>query len=489
LQVILRLAGVDRVEELGTRGPVLASAVNPENIGNPELRRYEAVFGRDALYAAEFLHHLHPQLEDATVWYLAAFQATKADPSRQAEPGKVPNHIRSPDDPLARALTRQTGRGWPWYGATDTTVQFLSALCRLLFRHPAAAGEPVRIPPRWPGAGEPITRASGPLRLTEVAGEATRWLLRGLHVGPVPHLLWAGMNDRDSFTVWTDSPNGFSSPHVRLPRPPVVPVQLQAQAYEVLTGLADAAEYLPELHLDAVDLRVEAEQIRQVVLDAFCVDDERGLFLAAAVENVAGHLRPLTSRTINAGFVLTSGLLDGQAHRGLREAVVRQLFSASMSSAFGIIGRARDEVRFEEFDYHSQVWGFAVHRVARGLERVGHPLLARELDARVMRQTRDGLLPENVGGGPSSELTYCPHVLRVRRPAAHGRPTITVKERPPAPYVAWTAAAVVAIDAGARTTQAEELAPSGFEAQVLASLKADHLAYRDARDLTWRCGK
>jgi hypothetical protein len=106
-----------------------------------------------------------------------------------------------------------------------------------------------------------------------------------------------------------------------------------------------------------------------------------------------------------------------------------------------------------------------------------------------MRQTRDGLLPENVGGGPSSELTYCPHVLRVRRPAAHGRPTITVKERPPAPYVAWTAATVVAIDAGARTTQAEELAPSGFEAQVLASLQADHLAYRDARDLTWRCGK
>jgi glycogen debranching enzyme len=483
LHVLLRLAGVDTVDELGNRGPVLASAVNPENAGNPEVRRYEAVFGRDALYAAEFLHELYPQLEDETVRYLAAFQATGADPSSQAEPGKVANHIRSPDDPLARALTRETGRGWPWYGATDTTVQFLSALCRLLQRHPNAISEPVLIPPGQPGAGRPIERAGRPLRLSQVAVNAARWLQRGLRAGPVQHLLWVGMNDRDSFTVWTDSPNAFSSPSGRLPNPPVAPVQLQAQVYEALTGLADAAERLPELHLDGADLLAEAEHVRQAMLEAFFVEDERGVFLAAAVESAragstAGRPRPVASRTVNAGFALTSGLLDTEAHRGLREAVVRQLFCPSMSSVFGIVGRARDEVRFEVFDYHSQVWGFAVHRVARGLDRSGYPLLARELDARVMRQIQDGLLPENVGGSEGPELAYCPHVLRVSRQAPDGRPTVTVKERPPAPYAAWTAAAVVAIDFRARTLQIEQRPATTFEAEVLASLPNGHRGRR-----------
>ena len=211
LEVLCGLARVTSPERLGENGPPLASAANPENADNPAARRYEAVFGRDALYAAEFLCEEYPHLEDATVFYLAAFQATGNDPSRQAEPGKIPNHIRSPDDPFAQAMTRETGRGWPWYGATDTTVQFISALCRVLTRHPEAADEPVMRPASPAYAHLPVAGQRLPL-LGDVARAAAGWLQRALRAGPLPHLIWAGMNDRDSFTVWTDSPNAFSSP-------------------------------------------------------------------------------------------------------------------------------------------------------------------------------------------------------------------------------------------------------------------------------------
>src|SRR5688500_4005239 len=87
-QVLLHLAGDG--DELGGSGPVRASLANPENAANPELRRYEAVFGRDALYTAEFLSDLHPLLEEETVRYLGSFQAIASDPRRQAEPGKIP---------------------------------------------------------------------------------------------------------------------------------------------------------------------------------------------------------------------------------------------------------------------------------------------------------------------------------------------------------------------------------------------------------------
>ena len=486
-EVLQRLGGVDSPEDLGKNGPLLASVANPENMDNPAARRYEAVFGRDALYAAEFLTEEYPQLEDATVLYLAAFQATEFDPSRQAEPGKIPNHIRSPDDPIAQALTQETGRGWPWYGATDTTVQFLSAVCRLLTRHPEAANEPVTYPPNLPYGRPLVAEQSRPPLLKDVTRAAASWLHRALSTGPIPHLVWVGMNDRDSFTVWTDSPNAFSSPEGQLPQPPVAPLQLQTEAYDALCSLAQFADSLPELQMDPDELLTEALHVRRTVLDGFVIDGKYGPQVAAAAEARNGRLTPVASRTVSMGFALASSLLDGPACGELRESLVRQLFSAEMSSPFGTVGRARDEVRFEPFDYHSQVWAFAVHQVARGLRRAGYPVLARELDARVIRQTQDGLLPENVGASPDPELTYCPHLLRVARLAADGRPTVTTKERPPAPYAAWTAAAVVAIDNSAqRLRDDNSISATPFETQMLDGVPAGHRSYFSPLNLRWR---
>jgi glycogen debranching enzyme len=487
LEVLQRLARVSSPECLGRNGPLLASTANPENADNPAARRYEAVFGRDALYAAEFLCEEYPQLEDATVLYLAAFQATANDPSRQAEPGKIPNHIRAPDDPFAQAMTKETGRGWPWYGATDTTVQFLAALCRLLTRRPEAVNEPVMLPPSLAYAHPLVAVQPRLLLLKDVARAAADWLRQALRSGPVPHLIWAGMNDRDSFTVWTDSPNAFSSPAGRLARPPVAPLQLQAQAYDALCSLAYCADSLSELQMDPDKLLAEAHHVRQTILDRLVIEGKHGLQVAAAAEIRNGQLMPLASRTVGTGFALVSSLLDGPECEELRESLVRQLFAAEMSSPFGIVGRARDEVRFESFDYHSQVWAFAVHQVARGLKRAGYPLLARELDARVIRQTQNGLLPENVGANADPELTYCPHLLRVARLAPNGRHTVTTKERPPAPYAAWTVAAVVAIDNGARRLpDNDQISATSFEAQVLAGVPDAHRSYFSPRDLCWR---
>jgi glycogen debranching enzyme len=485
LEVLQLLGGVSSPERLGENGPLLASTANPENADNPAARRYEAVFGRDALYAAEFLCEEYPQLEDATVLYLAAFQASSNDPSRQAEPGKIPNHIRAPDDPVAQAMTKETGRAWPWYGATDTTVQFLSALCRLLTRHPAAVNEPVMLPPSLAYI-HPLLAEQPRTQLKDVARAAAAWLRKALRAGPVPHLIWAGMNDRDSFTVWTDSPNAFSSPTGRLARPPVAPLQLQAQAYDALCSLAYCADSLSELQMDPDELLGEAHLVRWTILDRLVFEGRYGFQVAAAAEIRDGQLMPLSSRTVSAGFALVSSLLDGPECEVLRESLVRQLFAADMSSPFGVVGRARDEVRFESFDYHSQVWAFAVHQVARGLKRAGYPLLARELDARVIRQTQNGLLPENVGANADPELTYCPHLLRVARLAANGRHTVTTKERPPAPYAAWTAAAVVAIDNAAwRLPDNEQISATSFETQVLAGVPDAHRSYFSPRDL--RC--
>jgi glycogen debranching enzyme len=446
LEVLLRMGGVESPADLGSGGPLVASAANVENAANPDLRRYEAKFGRDAFYAAEFLADVYPGLELGTVRFFSAYQATGISPQQQAEPGKIANHVRDPMNPIAQELSRVRGRRWPWFGATDTTVQFLLATCRVIGRDLAVADEIVLHPPEQEPAGEPIWRDDRELRVAEVVHDAAAWLLRALSDQSIPGLLWVPLNDADSFTVWTDSPNWFSHRGGRLARPPVAPVQLQAQAYDALIALVELADVLPSLRLDPAALRSSAEAVRQRFFDFFPITDDRGTFLASGLERTAAGTVPIAARTVSMGFVLDSALVRATAAPDdLELALVRQLFGPDMLSPFGIVGRSRDDVRFEEFDYHSQVWAFATYKVAKGLARLGYARLASLLATRVLRQCADGIYPENVGAGEDDVLRYCPHVLTVSRPAPDGRLTTTVKERPPAPHAAWTVAAVLAI--------------------------------------------
>lgn len=445
LSVLLRMASAGSQDGLGASGPVIASLANRENSGNPEFRRYEAVYGRDAFHAAAFLRHLYPQLEAGTIRYFSAYQASYSDPRSLAAPGKIAHHIRDPRDPIAQQLTAESGRRWPWYGGTDTTVLFLIACAHAVARDPALLREEVIYPPGHPHAGTLARRGGMPLTIRAVIREAALWLWRELQRAPLPGLLWCGLNRKDSYTVWTDSPNSFHFGDGAIPPPPVAPSQLQADVYDAATGVAALAATDPALRLDPEVFAGLAGRVRSLVLGRAVVAHPLGPYLAVGLAARAdGQLQALDIRTASMGMALDSELLAGPEAAGLRESLLAHLASPEMASPFGLVGRARDEVRFTPFDYHSQVWAFATHRAALGLRRHGYTERADELSAAILRQTRDGLLPENVGAGAEAELRYCPHVLTVRRPAPGGRTTVTVKERPPAPYAAWTAAAVVA---------------------------------------------
>jgi hypothetical protein len=456
LAVLLRMASAGSETGLGSSGPAIASLANEENSGNPEFRRYEAVYGRDALYTAAFLRDLYPQLETGTIRYLAAFQAVRDDPLSLAAPGKIAHHIRDPGDPIARQLTARTGRRWPWYGGTDTTVLFLIACAAAVARDPGLADEEVAYPAGHPRAGARAHRDGTVLTIRAVIRAAALWLRRELRRPPVPGLLWCWLNRADAYTVWTDSPNFFHFGNGVIPHPPVAPIQLQAEVYDAATGVAALAAADPALRLEAGEFAALAARVRGLILSQAVAWHPLGPYLAAGlVADPAGRLRALDIRTAGMGMALDSGLLACPDAAGLRQSVLAHLASPAMASPFGVVGKARDEVRFTPFDYHSQVWAFATYRTAAGMRRHGHDDRADGLDAAILRQTSDGLLPENVGAAAGGGLRYCPHVLTVRRPAPDGRMTVTIKERPPAPYAAWTAGAVIAAQARQRERQGQ----------------------------------
>lgn len=137
-RALLRLGRVDLLDELGAAGPLhAATTADARADADPELRKFEAVFARDALRVSEFIGGRFPRLRWATVHALARVQGLEHDAAREEEPGKIVHEWRDPTDPVAQRIAAESGWGWPYYGAVDTTPLFIRAVTGLLDSDPA----------------------------------------------------------------------------------------------------------------------------------------------------------------------------------------------------------------------------------------------------------------------------------------------------------------------------------------------------------------
>jgi beta-phosphoglucomutase len=84
---------------------------------------FTALFGRDAILASLGALLVDPSLAVDTLRVLASLQATAEDPSRDAEPGKIPHEVRGGE--MARTGEVPFGR---YYGSADVTPLWLVLL-------------------------------------------------------------------------------------------------------------------------------------------------------------------------------------------------------------------------------------------------------------------------------------------------------------------------------------------------------------------------
>ena len=204
------LAGVERPEEIGDNGPVIASRATAANADEPALRLFEIVFGRDSLTVALFVADLFPKLLEATVLHLARFQGKVFDARREEEPGRIAHEIRPPET--------EGVWGFPYYGTVDATPLFIRGLVRAIERRPAFRAE-----------------------VQEALDAAVAWLLRRLgedelgllsHLRANPH----GLENQ----VWKDSWDSMSHADgtVANHAAPVASLEAQALAYDALVEVA-----------------------------------------------------------------------------------------------------------------------------------------------------------------------------------------------------------------------------------------------------------
>src|SRR3954447_16796915 len=117
-ETLCELGRVEQLEQLGTNGPLVASA------GTDSL--FHCLFGRDSLRMALDLLDDFPAVAHATLVELARLQGVRHNPRGEEEPGRILHEHRYPDDPHAARL----GQHWdlPYYGAVDTTPLWINLL-------------------------------------------------------------------------------------------------------------------------------------------------------------------------------------------------------------------------------------------------------------------------------------------------------------------------------------------------------------------------
>jgi glycogen debranching enzyme len=417
-RVLCELGEVDDVRDLGTRGPLMASA-EADSL-------FHCLFGRDAIRMAMDLLEEFPTVARASLRALASLQGVRTNSRSEEEPGRVLHEHRRLDDPRAIRLSKVWD--WPYYGAIDTTPQWIN----LAVAYSAVHGMDI--------LEETVTdRLGRRIKLRDSLLAAVEWILRRLDDPAGAGYLWArrALETGNRNQVFEDSSDAFHHVDGTLfdPSRPFAPVAVQGYSYDALLGAAHLLEQSTGPALFAPnELRRRAEHLRAMVLAKFWQPDLRTFAHALTIE-VDGSTRPARVVASGPGHLLTSTLLDGPEVASIRESLIARFRESDLLAGAGIRTKSTSDPLFRPGSYHNgSVWPMDTGVIAEGLRRHGCADQADDLETRILRACAEvRSFPEffrgEVDGGVSININP---VTYLRNGEVHFR------EQPPQMKQGWT---------------------------------------------------
>ena len=423
VRVLCELGRVDRLSDLGSQGPLLASA------GAHSL--FHCLFGRDAIRMAMDLLDDFEAVSRATLLDLAKLQGVTDNPRAEEEPGRILHEFRAPDDPHAVRLV-EGGWEFPYFGAVDTTPQWVNLLGAHCARYGDAVLDELLMDRAWRSitVRDSLLAAIGWIvgRTDDPIGGGYLWVRRS-----GPH----GIVNQ----VWEDSFDSHYHADGRLfdVTQPYAPVAVQGYAYDALLIGADLLARSPgPLHFDPDWLRDRAERLRERVLAEFWQPD-LGTFAQAITFDADGRRKPARVVASSAGHLLASRLLDGPEAADYRTRMIDRFAQPDLLGGAGVRTKSTTAPRFRAGAYHNgSVWPMDTGVIADGLRRHGACRAADDLDRRILAgcQTAGGF-PEFLRGDGERSVRVNTEIVEVFQDGVRNR-----LEQPPQANQGWTATRV-----------------------------------------------
>jgi glycogen debranching enzyme len=286
-----------------------------------------------------------PEIAKGVLTCLSSTQATKLDPDRDAEPGKILHEMRQSE--MAHTGEVPFGR---YYGSVDSTPLFV-LLAAAYYKRTGDLELVSRISPN-------IERA---LNWIDQYGDLDEdgFVEYG-------HSSRFGLSQQG----WKDSPDSVFHSDGMLAEGPIALCEVQGYVYTAKREIADVFEGLgkPE---KAASLRKEAASLKDRFHEAFWCEKMSSYAIA-----LDGEKRRCEVRSSNAGQILFTGL--GSADHCRR--IVAELASEIFYSGWGIRTIAASEARYNPMSYHNgSVWPHDNALIAYGLSEEKDKALAEKI--------------------------------------------------------------------------------------------------------------
>lgn len=334
----------------------------------------DAIFGRDSLEMAEDILLIKPEIAQEVILTLAARQGSSFYPRSEEEPGKIYHEYRNlfvdgrkineKSEEILRNLIKKWGKDdddeFTYYGSVDATplyIKLIQDYCRLY-------GQKI--------LGEQITDKSGKtVTINDSLKKALGWLENKLSTS-VSGLLEYQTHNREGLLnqTWKDSTTAFIGTDGQPANisVPIAPIGVQGLVYDALSSSNDSK---------LIDL---AKKIREITFAKLWLPDQN--YFAQAIG--------VNTPTSDPALLMSSDIFNDLPQMEKQKyvsSIVKTIYSSSFLTRVGIRCRAKELEHLAGYqDYHGSwaVWPKETFDIAKGLEKQGFPLLARQLYNRII---------------------------------------------------------------------------------------------------------